>query len=265
MLSVEQGFEHIGARAKVTRVPRPQGPQAGSPVRVDIGRDAGGEVFLIDRLWNVRLGVSDAISRDRHLVLVAEQPGHGERFSRFLCGHDERAWFVAAIPEAHEVRSVDEAKDALKPDEVWAEIRAHDVPRDQWNLRWTAAFVRQGEWFFLPRPSMRVAFHQVLHNEPISRGGGQPHWCEAVFRIGGEPVYVHALFPNGLTYTEFMRLGRSERTRRGWTQRVRGAKVFAKGLVRHRDHATIRLPCWHEVVMNTETRSRAMEGLAFLD
>jgi hypothetical protein len=237
-----------------------------SPLRVDVAPAGDGrEVFGIDRLWNVRLFVSDADARDRHLVLVADHPGHTSRFSRFLCGHDEKAWFVAAVPETHEVRSVGEAKDALKPEEVWDEIRAHDLPRDQWNLRWTSAFVRQGEWFFLPRPGMQVNYAEILRNEPISRGSGQPHWCEAVFRIGGEPVYVHALFPNGLTWAEFARLDRSQRTRTGWTQRVRDARVFAKGLVRHRDHATIRLPCWHEVVMNTETRARAMENVAFLD
>jgi hypothetical protein len=144
MLSVEQGFKRIGARAKVTRVPNRRTPFETSAVRVDVGGDADGGVFLIDRLWNVRLSVPDADAHDRHLLLLAERPGAADRFSRFLCGHDERAWFVAAIPEAREVRTVEAAKDAIKPDEVWAEILAHDLPRDQWNLRCTAAFLRQG-------------------------------------------------------------------------------------------------------------------------
>jgi hypothetical protein len=46
---------------------------------------------------------------------------------------------------------------------------------------------------------------------------------------------------------------------------VRGAAVYAKGAVRHRDHATIVLPTWHRVEMNTEQRAQAMRHVAFLD
>ena len=264
-LSVEQGFERIGARVKVARVPTPRGPFATSAVRVDIGRDTGGDVFLIDRLWNVRLSIPDADAADRHLLLVAEQQGRDERFSRFLCGHDERAWFVAAVPEAHEVETVRAAKDALKPEEVWAEIRAHDLPRDQWDLRWTSAFVRQGEWFFLPRPAMEVRAKDVLRNEPIVRGGGKPHWCENLYRTGGVEVYVSDRYPNGLMQHEYWTLDRSQRRGQRWEVRVRDAQVYVRGLIRHADHATLKLPFWHKVVMNTETRARAMQDVAFLD
>jgi hypothetical protein len=41
--------------------------------------------------------------------------------------------------------------------------------------------------------------------------------------------------------------------------------VYARGTVRHSDHATITLPDWHRVVMNTETQSRSMRNMAFLD
>ena len=266
MLTIEQCFQRIGARAEVTRVPRPRGPFAtSSAVRVDVGRDDEGEVFLINRLWNVSLTVPDADASDRHLVLVAEQPGREDRFSRFLCGHDERAWFVAAVPEAHEVETVREAKDALKPEEVWAEIRAQDLPRDQWDLRWTAAFVRQGEWFFLPRPAVEFDAKDVLRNEPIVRGGGKPHWCEFLYRTGRVEVYVSSRHPNGLTSDEYWNLDRTERGRQRWELRVRDAEVYVRGLIRHPDHATLKLPFWHKVVMNTETRARAMQDLAFLD
>jgi hypothetical protein len=264
-LSVEQSFARIGVRVKVTRVPNPHARFDPSAVRVDVGRDRDGELFLIDRLWNVRLRVPDADADDRHLLLVAEQPGRAERFSRFLCGHDERAWFVAAVPESHEVRTVEAAKDALKPEQVWAEIRSHDLPRDQWNLRCTAAFLRQGEWFFLPRPWMKVQWRDVLRNEPISRGGGKPHWCEQLYRTGGVNVLVSLEHPNGLTSGEYWKLSREERGRQHWQERVRDAEVYVRGLVRHPDHATIKLPYWHLVVMNTETRAVAMRHVAFLD
>ena len=41
--------------------------------------------------------------------------------------------------------------------------------------------------------------------------------------------------------------------------------VYARGTVRHSDHETITLPVWHRVIMNTETQSRTMANVAFLD
>jgi hypothetical protein len=46
---------------------------------------------------------------------------------------------------------------------------------------------------------------------------------------------------------------------------TRDARVFVKGKIRHPDHATLVLPYWHQVFMNTETRARAMREVAFLD
>src|SRR3712207_8814464 len=49
------------------------------------------------------------------------------------------------------------------------------------------AFVRQGEWFFIPAPGMGVDENLILRNEPISRGAGsKPHMCQYVYRSGGE-------------------------------------------------------------------------------
>jgi hypothetical protein len=264
-MSVEDQFRRIGARVKVVRVPVTEMPEGWAPVRVDIARDAEGEFFQIDRLWNVQLSVPDADAQDRHLLLHVEQPGRIERFSRFLCGHDEKAWFVAAIPESAEAASVADAKDALKPREVWTGIAEHNLPREQWNLRWTAAFIRQGEWFFLPRPWMEVDHRDVFRDEPISRGGGKPHWCEYLYRMGGEHVFVSREHPNGLSEAEYHKLDFAERRRQSWEERTRDAEVFVRGLIRHPDHATINLPYWHKVVMNTETKARAMEQVAFLD
>ena len=46
---------------------------------------------------------------------------------------------------------------------------------------------------------------------------------------------------------------------------TRNAGVYARGKVRHSDHETIDLPFWHRVLMNTETQSRTMANVAFLD
>jgi len=45
----------------------------------------------------------------------------------------------------------------------------------------------------------------------------------------------------------------------------RNPGVYSRGTVRHSDHNTITLSFWHRVVMNTETQSRTMANVAFLD
>ena len=172
---------------------------------------------------------------------------------------------MAAVPESAGATNVQHAKDALKPREVWASMLRHGVPDKRRDRRRTDAFLRQGEWFFLPRPWLTVEDWLVLKDEPIRRGGGKPHRCEFLYRLGGRHVYVHDRYPNGLTETEYMRLPREERSAGGWRTMARDARVFVKGAVRHPDHATIRLPYWHQIVMNTETKSRAMRNVSFLD
>jgi len=46
---------------------------------------------------------------------------------------------------------------------------------------------------------------------------------------------------------------------------TRNPELYAKGTVRHPDHATIVLADWHRVVMNTEQGALAMRHVAFLD
>jgi hypothetical protein len=41
--------------------------------------------------------------------------------------------------------------------------------------------------------------------------------------------------------------------------------VYARGSVRHPDHATVTLHDWHQVMMNTENTTRQMANLAFID
>jgi hypothetical protein len=45
----------------------------------------------------------------------------------------------------------------------------------------------------------------------------------------------------------------------------RNAGVYVKGRIRHADHATITLHGWHQVLLNTEGESKAMQSVAFLD
>lgn len=164
---------------------------------------------------------------------------------------------------ARGVTGVDRAKEALKPIAVIQEQMRKALPTKQRHRRRTKAFVRQGEWFFVPRPDLVADDGLVLHNEPIRRGRGKPHWCQDLYRRGGTVVSVRRDYPNGLPEPEY-RLLPSEQ-QRGDRRMVRDAEVFVRGRVRHPDHKTIALTGWHQVVMNTETQAAAMQHVAFLD
>jgi hypothetical protein len=71
--------------------------------------------------------------------------------------------------------------------------------------------------------------------------------------------------PSGISDAHYRRLTEKDRRSGGWTQFVRDPELFAKGAIRHPDHATVVLNDWHRVVMNTEQGARAMRHVAFLD
>jgi hypothetical protein len=266
MSQIAFDFMRMGARVKVKPTKRAPHDRT-SPVLINIRRDRQGDYFDIQHSDEVDLNVLDVRRQNRHLFLMARdlRRESDREWSAFLCGRDEFHWFVAAIPESANACNVQEAKDALKPSEVWEAMRQYGVRPHERDLRRTAAFVRQGEWFFIPRPSLVVKPGEVLKNEPIRRGRGKPHICKYLFRTGGETVYVNWKYPNGLTVSQFENLPRELRNQHGWNVMVRGAKSHVRGSVQHPDHNTISLNPWHEVVMNIETQARAMEHVAFLD
>jgi hypothetical protein len=94
-----------------------------------------------------------------------------------------------------------------------------------------------------------------------------PHIVAEVFRTAGDRVRVCSRFPNGIIEPEYQALiARDPKaSRRGWQVGFRNAEVYSRGPVRHRDHATITLHDWHRVWMNTETATRTMANVAFLD
>lgn len=245
-------------------------------LRIDVRAGHAGSYFEARRDPRVAVEALDVWRDDRHLLLCAHVavPADVEAVmeaaatptrATFLCGHDEKAWFVAAIPESADAGDVQAAKDALKPEAVWDAMREHGVPTARRDARKTAAFVRQGEWFFIPRPGLRVDAGKVRRGGRIQRGAGREHVCQFVYEIGGETVYVRADVPDGLSEKEFRALPFRERWNAGWEQRQRDAHVYAKGNVRHPDHKTVFLMDWHEVVPNTEQRALAMSRVAFLD
>jgi hypothetical protein len=251
-------FGTVGARLKVA-----EKPWRGEP-RIDIRRDGRGEYFDVRFAGggrDVELEVVDVQPRDRHLLLLARI---GEEKSKFLCGHDERHWFVAAVPEAARgVTGVLTAKAALQPSAVRALVERRR-PKDPFRRR-NAAYLRQGEWFFVPAAGIDPPAALVLRNEPLTRGAGNAHIMQYAHRRGGDVVYVSRRYPTGLSQARFERLPERERKRQSWQQFLRDPEVYAKGAVRHPDHATIHLPGWHRVFMNTEQGARAMRHVAFID
>ena len=212
----------------------------------------------------------DVQPRDRHLLLMvrqlSERLGLPDTKDKFLCGHDERHWFVACVPERASVSTVVTAKEALKPDLVRDRERGKRGKRKTRLRRKTDVFIRQGEWFFISAPDVQINDKLILPNEPISRGG-KPHMCEQLYREGGTTVYVCSQHSNGLTTDMYRKLLKQNpaASRWNWRTMARDPVVYARGKISHPDHATIRLDVWHRVEMNTENRSRAMAQVAFLD
>jgi hypothetical protein len=197
-------FSRMGARVKVLEREPPsrrwgmsRSRQETPRIVLDIRRDKHGEYFEIRTApgSEQEIVVLNVQPREKHLLLLSRQFGEQGQFlakQKFLCGHDERHWFVAAIPENEPVSTVADAKVALKPAEVRAREGLLGISRSASFRRRNSAFIRQGEWFFVPT-ALKADPLLVLKNEPLSRGnGGKPHWAEECHRSGGDTVYVSA-------------------------------------------------------------------------
>jgi hypothetical protein len=188
MSVLEKPFKKMGARVSVVDNANL------SSLTLNVRTDRKGEYFDVQVNPNLNLEVSvlDVKPKDRHLLLLTRRPGtrSGEIIKqKFLCGHDERHWFVAAVPETAAVSTVNEAKTALKPEAIHEREQQVQLPGKNKNRRKNAAFKRQGEWFFVPidlQPNKLL----ILKNEPFSRGRGKSHYAEEAYRTGGTTVYV---------------------------------------------------------------------------
>lgn len=253
---VLEHFEKMGARVKVrdpSHLPR---WRRVSPtyVAIDVLRDRRGEYFDIVRGEKApEMEVLQVLPGDRHLLLYSRDG------QRFLCGHDERHWFVAAVTGP--VSTVRDAKRSLMPLALRGEAErfAPDVTENRKNL----LFKRQGEWFFVPvREKLDVPDQMILRNEPLQRGAGsKPHICEELYRRGGRQVYV--ILGHVVEEEVFLERKRQD-PKFGRHARMMRAdpEAFVRGCVRHSDHATIRLDGWHRVYINGEVSSGSV---TFLD
>src|ERR1700722_12604749 len=212
-------FARIGARLKVAERPTRRSRTPGV-FSLDVQADRKGEFFEIVRQpgAEAEIAVLDGQPADRHLLLLVRE---GKDKSKFLCGHDERHWFVAGIPEKAPVGTVRQAKEALKPAEVQAAQARRGLRAEARNPRKNIASRRQGEWFFLPVHGFVVDEKLVLPNEPLRRGnGGKPHWAEFCYRTGGETVYVCSRHSNGVTEAEYKVILAGSPTANGWGMRT---------------------------------------------
>jgi hypothetical protein len=259
-------FARIGARLKVADRPSRRFRTASGVISLDVLEDREGEFFEVARRseTDTDVAVLDVQPADRHLLLLVR---NGDEKQKFLCGHDERHWFVAAIPESAPVGTVRQAKQALKPAEVQTAQEQQRLRAEARNRRKNAAYRRQGEWFFLPTPDFHVDQNLVLSDEPLRRGNGKPHRVEFCYRTRGETVYVCPRHPNGVSASVYQRiLTANPRAKAwGWQSMLRNAGVYVRGSVRHADHKTIVLHGWHRALINTESESKAMRNVVFLD
>ncbi|HEY0545202.1 MAG TPA: hypothetical protein VGC91_07435 [Pyrinomonadaceae bacterium] len=259
---LEKKFAGIGARMKLREIDNRWRQFQG----INILTDERGEFFdiRVQPGEQVEYDVVDLRPDMRHLLLLARRETGKEKF---LCGHDERHWFVCAVPGAA-VTNVLTAMEALQPLEVRRQV-ARKVKRvkNRFN-RHNEAFVRQGEWFFIPAPELKVNPKLIHLNEPISRGGGsKPHMCQHLYRDKGEAVMVCRQHPNGVTLRQYDALLKSNPKARKWSWRAmrRNAFVYAQGRIWHKDHKTIVLDGWHRVLMNTESQADWSKSVVFLD
>jgi hypothetical protein len=268
--SIDRPFVRIGAEVRVrgaktvTQADR-NAFRSNSGFRIGVERGKGGEYFDIAAApGEVDVSVVECRPDVRHLVLHVRHM-RTDQADKFLCGLDERHWFAAAVPGAG-VSSVDTARLALMPQEVRAELERLRVPRHDWFERRTRAFVRQGEWFFVPT---RLELAPTRRNEPLVRSGGaKPHTLEFAHRASGTQVHVCAQYPAGLTTVEHKKLlaERPEAKRWRWRSMYREPVLYARGRVSHPDHSTISLGAiWHRVYVNEEHRAPARQYLTFLD
>ena len=272
-IPVERAFDKMGADVVVRKITnRRWGRQLIRP-SIDIREVEGKETFILDVPENlsdrVSVSVIDNQPKLRHLLLQIRTEGEivgRAEVEKYLCGHDERHWFVSAV----QAKNVKDAFDVLKPQDVHAHEKRIGVKRAHKNKHHNGAFTRQGEWFFVPAPDFNPGKNPIIHrNEPISRGrGSKPHICEELIRFGGETVYISSSYPNGITESQFNKLRMEARlrgqttTNENWQRRVADATVYVRGKVRHPDHKTVELKGWHRVQINGELVSA---NVRFLD
>jgi len=261
---VKKQFSKMGARVKIVSVPVTTVRGRSAPLVADVKNDRQGEYFELRVSPAVKaVDVLNLDAPGRHLVLGSREDGtRGEVKRSLLMGHDERHWFVAETRG----NTVWEAKESLKPAQVAQEQKAKGVRQKNWHKRHNKAYKRQGEWFFVPEPDFEPNPKLIMKHEPLQRNfRSKPHTVEELYRAIGRIVMVCSKYPNGISmkkYNEMRRECHPDIKAFMWVDRTIATTVYVRGKVSHADHKTLKLDCWHRVVMNSESTSNAV---AFLD
>ena len=253
--SLQKHFKSMGARVKLrsadTEAHRWRRPTAKSFI-IDIKQDKRGEYFdILQGRAAPKLELLQVKPKEHHLLLYSRDG------QRFLCGYDERHWFVAGVDAP--VSTVRDAKASLIPANIQELVKG--LSSKHLNRRRNAVFKRQGEWFFIS-VNRDVPEHLRLKDEPLQRtASSKPHICREIYREGGELVYI--VGGAEMTKAEYTR-HKKDPSYDFWNLRMmmRNPEVYARGYVRHADHATIKLDCWHRVFINAESMTSAV---SFLD
>ena len=161
---IESKFAVMGARMKVRDIPSRwrQGARTWvdpTGIAMDIRRDGAGQFFELRVPTHLRdaldVSVMQSVPKERHLLLAVSKTGEQPQLDRFLCGHDEREWFVAAVPGG--ASSVRQAMEALQPPDVRAALTRNHVSSRKRYARKNRAL----------SPSGRM----VLRARTVRRGG----------------------------------------------------------------------------------------------
>jgi hypothetical protein len=280
---IEKKFQDMGARVKITEAQDTRW-QTGQPFRINIRKDKEGEFFDIQVKNEVEMLVLDVQKHDKHLLLMAKDYTNNKTRNgfpasekvapkaRFLCGHDERNWFTCAVPGG--ASNVFQAKQALKPArlrdiESKEGLKTNRAQKRHRKLNSGRKIHRQGEFMFIPEYNYKPPTGSlvIIHrHEPMSRGGGNSHFAEYLYRSGGEKVYVsRSVAPNGFTEKEYQDWLKNNPDQKWihWEFRVRNPEVYVKGRITHKEHRTLDLgDIWHRVMLNAEIKSNSV---AFID
>lgn len=241
---LEKHFKSIGAEVRFLGVPMPRfnSDRVADRFEIDVRpASSGRERFIIRKGPKApALQVLQVKPKDKHLLLYSRDG------QRFLCGHDERHWFVAGIEGR--VSTVDGAKRSLVPEGLRS--RVHGVKSKVTNKRKNRIYRRQGEWFFVPVYNSPNSM--VFQNEPLQRrAGSKPHMCQELKRSGGRVVYTLGSKIYELSEDRKMR-EENPHVYRLASRRIADAVVYVRGWIRHEDHSTVVLDGWHQVYLNGE-------------
>ncbi len=253
MQKIIEAFKKIGANAVINLLKPGTVSRNRRGFRISIREDRKKHASCFDlHVWDgTRIYVQDVSPKDHALLLKVNWTKERGRYIHedFLCGRDDHGWYVTAL-KGHTAHSVEEAFESLRPAEIRSALRTENVPRSKWNKHRNKAFLRQGEWFFIPMPPDFKPKGVVRKKEHLGVRG-KPHIADFVCSEG-VVRYRHNRFLNLFTREEVAKLEKEGET--GFRPVFIVQETFAKGRVVHPDHRTVILDGWHRVVPNTENR-----------